>query len=104
MKLLGSIEKRIVKDKNGENVPQSEITEVVLLIHSSLVNNIYKQDHGVLVDLSPPIEPPPLIGPPQHFQTTRLSSIPSFGQSSLKGKVCLPKKQEQSNNGPPLKN
>ena len=67
MKLLGSIEKRIVKDKNGENVPQSEITEVVLLIHSSLVNNIYKQDHGVLVDLSPPIEPPPPHRPSSTF-------------------------------------
>ena len=30
MKLLGSIENKITKDKNGENVPHLEITEVVL--------------------------------------------------------------------------
>ena len=30
MKLLGSIENKITKGKNGENVPHLEITEVVL--------------------------------------------------------------------------
>ena len=30
MKLLGSIEHKIIKDKNGENVPHLEITEVIL--------------------------------------------------------------------------
>ena len=29
MKLLGSTENKITKDKNGENVPHLEITEVV---------------------------------------------------------------------------
>ena len=38
MKLLGSTERRIFKDKNGENVPQLEITEVAL-IHCNIVNN-----------------------------------------------------------------
>ena len=32
-----------VKDKNGENVPHIEITEVVL-VHCNIVNNDYQQD------------------------------------------------------------
>ena len=31
MELLGSTENKITKDKNGENVPHLEITEVVLV-------------------------------------------------------------------------
>ena len=38
MKLLGSTENKITKDKNGENVPHLEITEVVLH-HCNIVNN-----------------------------------------------------------------
>ena len=38
MKLLGSIESKITKDKNGENVPHLEIVELVL-IHCNIVNN-----------------------------------------------------------------
>ena len=41
MKLLGSTENKIAKDKNGENVPQLEIMEVVL-VHCNNVNNIYQ--------------------------------------------------------------
>ena len=37
-KLLGSTENEIAKDKNSENVPKLEITEVVL-IHCNIVNN-----------------------------------------------------------------
>ena len=40
MKLLGSTESKIAKDKNGENVPHLEIVELVL-IHCNLVNNNY---------------------------------------------------------------
>ena len=43
MKLLGSTENEITKDKNGENVPHLEITEVVL-VHCNMVNNDYQQD------------------------------------------------------------
>ena len=43
MKLLGSTENKITEDKNGENVPYLEITEVVL-VHSNTVNNDYQQD------------------------------------------------------------
>ena len=38
MKVLGSIENRITKDKNSENVPHLEITEVVL-VHCNIVIN-----------------------------------------------------------------
>ena len=42
MKLLGSTKNKIAKDKNGENVPYLEITEVVL-IHCNVVNNSYNK-------------------------------------------------------------
>ena len=38
MKLLGNTKSNITKNKNGENVPHLEITEVVL-IYSNIVNN-----------------------------------------------------------------
>ena len=40
MKLLESNESKITRDKNVENVPHLEITEVVL-VHCDLVNNDY---------------------------------------------------------------
>ena len=43
MKLLGSTENNITKNKNGENVPHLEVTEVVL-VHCNIVNNDYQQD------------------------------------------------------------
>ena len=47
MKLLGSTENKIIKNKNGENVSHLEITEVVL-VHCDTVNNDYQQDSRVL--------------------------------------------------------
>ena len=47
MKLLGCTENEITKDKNGENVPHLEITEVAL-VHCNIVNNDYQQDSRVL--------------------------------------------------------
>ena len=47
IKLLGSTENKITKDKNGENVPPLKITEVVL-VHCNIVNNDYQQDSRVL--------------------------------------------------------
>ena len=52
MKLLGSTENKITKDKNGENVPHLEITEVVL-VHCNIVNNDYQQDSRVLYTFVP---------------------------------------------------
>ena len=47
MKLLGSIKSKVTKDKNGENAPQLEISEVVL-VQCNIVNNDYQQDSRVL--------------------------------------------------------
>ena len=47
MKLLGSPENEIIRDKNGENVPHLEITEVVL-VRCITVNNDCQQDSRVL--------------------------------------------------------
>ena len=52
MKLLGSTESKITKDKNGENVPHLEIVELVL-VHCSLVNNDYQQDSRILLTFVP---------------------------------------------------
>ena len=40
VKLLESTENKITKDKNGENIPYLEITELVL-VHCNIVNNDY---------------------------------------------------------------
>ena len=43
MKLLGSNKTKITKDKNCENMPNLEITDVGL-VHCNIVNNDYQQD------------------------------------------------------------
>ena len=45
--LLGSPKNIITKDKIGENVPNLEITEVVL-VHCNIVKNDYQEDSWVL--------------------------------------------------------
>ena len=52
MKVLGSTKNKITKDKNGENIPHLEITEVVL-VHCNIVNNDYQQDSRVLYTFVP---------------------------------------------------
>ena len=52
MKLLGSTENKITKDKNGENVPYLEIVELVL-VHCNLINNDYQQDSRILYTFVP---------------------------------------------------
>ena len=64
MKLLGSTKSKITKHENGENLPHSEITEVIL-VHCNIVNNDYQHDlqvwytfvpnksFGHLLDISP---------------------------------------------------
>ena len=47
MKLPGSNEIKVSKDRNGENVPHLEITEVVL-VHCNIVNNDYQKESRVL--------------------------------------------------------
>ena len=52
MKLLGSTENKITKDKNGENVPHLQNTEVVLA-HCNIANNDNQQDTRVLYTFVP---------------------------------------------------
>ena len=52
MKLLGSAESKITKDKNGDNVPHLEVAELVL-VHCNLVNNYYQQDSRILYTFVP---------------------------------------------------
>ena len=52
MKLLGSTKSKITKDKNGENVPDLEIVELIL-VHCNLVNNDYQQDSRILYTFAP---------------------------------------------------
>ena len=47
MKLLGSSENKITKDRNGKDLPRLEITEVVL-VHCYIVDNGYQQYSRVL--------------------------------------------------------
>ena len=42
MKLLESTENKITENKNSENLPHLEITEVVL-VHCNIVNKYYQQ-------------------------------------------------------------
>ena len=52
MKLLGSTENKITKDKNSENVPRLEITEGIL-VYCDIVNNDNQQDSQVLYKFVP---------------------------------------------------
>ena len=47
MKILESTKSKITKNGNRENVPNLEITEVVL-VYCSIVNNNYQQNSRVL--------------------------------------------------------
>ena len=46
MKLLGSTENKITKDKNCQNVPYLEITDVAVIL-CNIVSNDYEQDSRV---------------------------------------------------------
>ena len=52
MRLLGSTEKKIDRDKNGEKVLHLEITEVIL-VHCDIVKNDYQRDSKVLYTFIP---------------------------------------------------
>ena len=52
MKLFRSTKSKKNKEKNGENVPHLEITELVL-IYCNIVNNDYQQDSRVFYTFVP---------------------------------------------------
>ena len=47
MKLSGSTKSKVTRNENGENVPNLEITEVVL-IYCNIIDNTYQQNSSVL--------------------------------------------------------
>ena len=49
---METLKQKITKDKNSENVPHLEITEVIL-VHCNIVNNNYQQDSKVLYTFVP---------------------------------------------------
>ena len=51
MKLLGSTESKIIKDKKGENVPHLEVE--LIAVHCNLVNNDYQQHSRILYTFVP---------------------------------------------------
>ena len=52
MKILGSTESKITKDKNGKNMPHLEVVELVL-VHCNLVNNDYQHNSRILYTFVP---------------------------------------------------
>ena len=52
MKLPASVESKITRNKNGENVPHLEVAELVL-VHCNLVNYDYQQDSRILYTFVP---------------------------------------------------
>ena len=52
MKLLGSTESEISKDKNCGNVPHLEIAELVL-VHCNIIKNNYQQNSRILYTFVP---------------------------------------------------
>ena len=84
MKLLGSTESKITKDKNGENVPHLEIVELVL-IHCNLINNNYQQNSRILYTFVPnkPFGSLLKISPPSHI------FIKTFNSEFQKMKLCF---------------
>ena len=75
MKLLGSTKNKISEDKNGENVPHQEITEVVL-VHYNMVSNDYQQDSKAFYTFVPnkPFESLLGISPTNHLFLKTFSS------------------------------
>ena len=73
--LHGSTENKVAKDKNGENVPDLQITEVVL-VHCTIVNNDYQQDSRDLYTFVPNKPFSSLLGisPKNHIFLKTLSS------------------------------
>ena len=52
MKLFGSADNKITKDKNGKDVPHFQI-KLIVLVHCNIVNNDYQKDSRVLYAFVP---------------------------------------------------
>ena len=52
MKLFGTTESKIAKDKNAEYVPHLEVLELIL-VHCNIINNNYQRDSRILYTFVP---------------------------------------------------
>ena len=52
MKLLGSTRNKIIKDRNGENVPHLKINGVVLVHYNVAINNHQRNSRGLFKFIS----------------------------------------------------
>ena len=68
MKLLGSTESEITKDKNDEDVRHLEVVELVI-VHCNILNNNYQRDSRILYTVVPnkPFGSLLEISPPNHI-------------------------------------
>ena len=68
MKLLGSTESKITKDKNGEQVPHLEVAELII-VHCNIINNNYQRTSRILYTflLNKPFGSLLEISPPNHI-------------------------------------
>ena len=75
MKLLGSTESKITKDKISENVPRLVVAELIL-IHCNLVNNNCQQNSRILYTFTPDKSFGSLlqISPPNHIFSKTFNS------------------------------
>ena len=80
MKLLGSTESKITKDKNGEQVPHLEVVELEI-VHCNIINNNYQRNSRILYTFVPhkPFGSLLEISPPNHIFKKHL--ILSFKKS-----------------------
>ena len=84
MKLLGSIEGKITKDKNSEDVPHLELVELVL-VHCNLVNNDYQQDSRILYTFVPN----KTFGSLLEISPTNQGFLKTFNSEVQEVKVCF---------------
>ena len=99
MKLLGSTESKITKDKNVENISHLEIVELVS-IHCNLVNNNYQQNSRILYTIVPnkPFSSLLEISPPNHIFLKTFNSEFQVIKAWFTNETCLPLEVEDKIN------
>ena len=82
MKLVGSRNTDVDQDKDGEDVPKLESTEVVL-VHCNLVNNNYQQASKVLFTFVPNKQFGQLINILPHSRTVLNTTNTEFSSTEV---------------------
>ena len=90
MKFPGSAKNQTTKDKNGENVPHLEFTEVVL-VHCNIVNNDCQQDSRILYTFVPS----KLFGSLLEISPANHIFLKTFNSEFQTAKVCFTDQNSQ---------